>query len=121
MVLICVLAIMIAAILANHMGLVSAIEKTISRELPVVNCVRCLTFWATTIWLALTLEKPCLPIVIATALIAAYIATWLELAFGLLNKLYEKVYNKIFPEEQGDDAEEKSASAKDTEHKTSDL
>ena len=90
---------MIAAVLVNHLGLIEAIEKVARRELPVINCSRCLSFWSVLIWLCCTTVAAHrhLPVILATSTIAAFLAPWLELLFGLIGKLYEKIYKKTFP------------------------
>lgn len=118
-----VIAIMITAVIVNHMGLIEAIEKVINKKLPVLNCAMCLTFWSTLVWLSISRFKPYgwFVIVPAIASVAAYLVPWLELLFGLLSILYEKVYKKIFPEETNNDEQKKSACSKDSKRKTSDM
>ena len=89
----------VAAVLVNHLGLIDAIEKVARRELPIINCSRCLTFWSVIAWLCCTTPSAPrhIPVILATSTIAAFLAPWLELCFGLIGKLYEKIYEKTFP------------------------
>ena len=56
-----------------------------------------------------------IPVILATSTIAAFLAPWLELCFGLIGKLYEKIYEKTFPKA---DTSEASAGDTDTEDST---
>ena len=89
----------VAAVLVNHLGLIDAIEKVARRELPIINCSRCLTFWSVIAWLCCTTPSAPrhIPVILATSTIAAFLAPWLELLLGLIGKLYEKIYEKTFP------------------------
>lgn len=90
-------SIVFVAVTMNHLGLVGAVEKVIGREIPIVGCPKCLTFWVTagygcydiatygTIWA-----------VLAVAFAASYAAIWLELAEGYIDTLYLKCYGKIY-------------------------
>ena len=97
-----VVAVTVAAVLVNHMGLIEAIEGVIRHNLPIINCPRCLTFWAT---LAVLIASEWtsairhLPVIVATSFLAAYAAQWLELLFGIIDKQYDKIYQKTYPEE----------------------
>ena len=97
-----VVAVTLAAVLVNHMGLIEAIEGVIKHKLPVINCSRCLTFWATLAVLIAsewTAAIKHLPVIVATSFLAAYAAQWLELLFGIIDKQYDKIYEKTYPEE----------------------
>ena len=103
-----VAAVTLAAVLANHMGLIEAIEGVIKHKLPIINCSRCITFWAT---LAVLIASEWtsairhLPAIVATSFLAAYTATWLELLFGIIDKQYERIYKKTYPEAAKETAE----------------
>ena len=90
----------VAAVLVNHLGLIDAIEKVARRELPIINCSRCLTFWSVLVWLCFNTVAFTrhIPVILAASSIAAFLAPWLELLFGLIGKLYEKIYEKTFPQ-----------------------
>ena len=106
----------VAAVLVNHLGLIEAIEKVARRELPIINCSRCLTFWSVLAWMCVSMpSSQHIPVILATSTIAAFLAPWLELCFGLIGKLYEKIYEKTFPKA---DTSEASAGDTDTEDST---
>ena len=90
---------MLAAVLVNHLGLIDAIERVARRELPIINCSKCLSFWSVLVWLCFNMVAAHrhLPVILVTSTIAAFLAPWFELLFGLIGKLYEKIYEKTFP------------------------
>jgi hypothetical protein len=78
----------------NHLGLVKAIEETVGRDLPVVNCVKCSTFWVS---LAYTLAATHDVITsLAVSFLCSYLALWLELSEGYIDTLYLRIYDKIY-------------------------
>ena len=99
--------IVFACTTANHLGLVGAVIGVLfkkRRTLPVVSCPRCLTWWTTMAYgaiLAATDRYGCdLSDVIrwlAISFLASYLALWLELAEGGIDKLYDYIYGKIYP------------------------
>ena len=90
-------AIVFVCVTMNHLGLVKAIEDTIDRELRIVNCPKCLSYWGV---LAYTVITSCEPIPsLAISFLASYIAIWLELFEGFIDTLYQKLYDKIYPTE----------------------
>lgn len=103
-----VAAVTLAAVLANHMGLIETIEGIIRHKLPIINCSRCLTFWsvmAVLIASEWTSAIRHLPVIVATSFLAAYAAMWLELLFGIIDKQYERIYKKTYPESDKEAAE----------------
>ena len=44
--------IVFACVTANHLGLVKAIEDTFEKELPIINCVKCFSFWSVLVYMA---------------------------------------------------------------------
>ena len=104
-----VVLVMVVAVLANHMGLIEAIENIVHRKLLVLNCSKCLTFWLSII--CCSLESVQWTLALATSFTAAYTATWLELFFGFLSKQYEKIYYKIYPEAEAGTSAANSESA----------
>ena len=77
----------------NHLGLVGTIEGIIKRELPVVNCPKCLTCWSV---MAYQLVTNCNPLLsLAIALLGSYLAIWLELLMYAIDTLYNRIYGKI--------------------------
>ena len=89
--------IVFACVTVNHLGLIAAIKSVIKRNrLLVLDCPKCLTFWAT---LCYQLVTDChrLPQVLAISFLCAYLAIWLELAEGITDKLYDYIHGKIYP------------------------
>lgn len=100
------LFILFSCVAANHLGLVAAIEKAISRRLPVVNCPKCLSFWATLIYgcslccNSVAALPSAIPSVLAQSFLAAYAAIWLELIMFSIDTLYNSIYDKINKDNQ---------------------
>jgi hypothetical protein len=95
----------LVAVLANHMGLIEAIEGVIKHKLPIFNCSRCLTFWSVLCLLCCNNVAAKMTTIVATSFLAAYAATWLELLFGIIDKQYDKIYKKTYPEADKEAAE----------------
>ena len=104
------LMITFAAVAANHLGLVSAIERTVKHRLPIVDCPKCLSFWAVIGYGIVDTDSSLFTVhhsltLVAVALLAAWAAIWLELAMGFIDKLYLKAYEQIYPTEDSTDAD----------------
>ena len=91
----------------NHLGLIKAIEEKTDRELLILNCPKCSTFWATLVYQLLTLCNPISSL--AVSFLASYIAIWLELLEGFIDTLYLKLYEKIY----ADNTDDATASVRD--------
>jgi len=100
------LAILISCTLANHLGLVNAIEKVIKFKLKIINCVRCFTFWTSLLYLICTSTR--IFIASAIAFTLSYLAMWLELLYGYIDTKYNEYYYKIYPTEDTTGPEEES-------------
>lgn len=84
------LAVAVLMTLAQHMGLPEAIARVV---LQVARCAKCLTFWTCLMVLILL---GCNPLVAASlSLCAAYSTYWIGLAFIMLNKLYERLWQLL--------------------------
>lgn len=83
-----------ACVTANHLGLISAIERAIKVKLWVIDCPKCLTFWLTLTYQLIT-GRHQLAQVLAISFLSSYAAIWLELAEGYIDTLYLKLYEKI--------------------------
>ena len=105
MVIVDVAAVTLAAVLANHMGLIEAIEGVIMHKLPIINCSRCLTFWSVLCLLCCNNVAAKPTTIVATSFAASYAAMWLELLFGIIDKQYERIYEKTYPEADKEAAE----------------
>ena len=114
--------ILFSSVAANHLGLVAAVEGVIRHRLPILNCPKCLTFWATLTYgcfvccdsiAALPSVLPAvLPRLLAQSFLAAYLAIWLELLMFTIDTLYNRLYDKInkYHQEDGDEADTESDS-----------
>lgn len=91
--------IIIACTSVNHLGLVMAVEEIIHHRLPVVNCVKCLAFWSTLAYCLVCCDTiATLPFILALSFLAAYAAIWLELAMGIIDTLYNRIYDTLYKE-----------------------
>lgn len=85
--------VMLICTLANHMGLVSAIEERVGFKLLVLDCVKCSVFWTTLAAGVFSERAVLIPAVMA--FIYSYLALWLELLLCWVDSLYLKCYGKI--------------------------
>ncbi len=114
-------AIVFTCVTVNHLGLVSAIEGVTRKELPIVNCPRCLTFWSVLAYgLARLLTglsgdgipaalPSVLPRLLAISLLSSYLAIWLEFLEGYIDVIYLKAYEQVYPATDPADADEERA------------
>ena len=93
---------------ANHLGLVAAAEGIIKHRLHIINCPKCFTFWTVTTLCILGGWN--IIVAAAAALAAAYIAIWMTLAMGMIDKIYNNIYDTYF-------TEPKNKKNSDTNHK----
>ena len=77
----------------NHLGLIGKIESIIKRELPVIDCPKCLTCWSVMAYQLVTNSNPLLSL--AIALLCSYIVLWLNLIMYAIDTLYNRIYGKI--------------------------
>lgn len=85
--------VMLICTLANHMGLVSAIEERMGFKILVLDCVKCSVFW-TTLTAGLLSRQAVLTSAVM-AFVYSYLALWLELLLCQVDSLYLKCYEKI--------------------------
>ena len=97
--------IVFACTAANHLGLIQAVETVIHRRLPIVSCVKCLTFWAVLVYELWRVGFSDIPTVLAISFLFAWSAIWLDLFMGIIDKLYLKIYGKIYPTANAPDAD----------------
>lgn len=86
--------IVFACVTANHLGLVKAIEEAIDRELPVFNCVKCISFWSVLTYSLFVTHN--VITALAVSFLSGYMAIWLELVEGYIDKQYTWLYDKIY-------------------------
>lgn len=84
------LIVMVAAVLAHHLGLSDAVAGVASK---ILKCPKCLTFW--TVLVTLFILRCNLLITIGLSVVMAYLSAWLGLLLNLLNQLYDKIWQKI--------------------------
>ena len=110
-----VLMIVFSATAANHLGLVAAAESIVRHRLPVLNCPKCAAFWLvlaygfgceiyftathhfvnTNDMVAYLFEH--ILEMLAAAFLSAWSAIWFDLFMGIIDQLYIKLYDKIYP------------------------
>ena len=78
--------IVFACTAANHLGLIQAVETVIHRRLPIVSCVKCLTFWAVLVYELWRVGFSDIPTVLAISFLSAWSAIWLDLFMGIIDK-----------------------------------
>ena len=84
-----------SCVAANHLGLVAAIERVLKRSIPIVNCPKCFTFWA--ILFTTCLSGWNMMEALAVSFLSAYASLWLQLIFTFIDKIFNKLYDKIHP------------------------
>ena len=97
-----IVMLVLSATLANHLGLVEAVEGVLRHKIPVLNCSKCASFWVVLLCSLLSGQGPIASV--AVAFLCAYSAVWLELLFGYIDTLYNKLYESIYPKETDDKA-----------------
>ena len=95
---------------ANHIGPIPDIEAFLRRKLPVVGCIKCLTFWSVLVYglvccgtVAAAIEAA--PRLLAISFLCAWASIWLDLLMGIIDKLYIKVYDTFYPTTDTTDAD----------------
>ena len=97
-----VLMIVFSATAANHLGLVAAAEIVIRHRLPVLNCPKCAAFWSVIVYGVAVANSSLFTLhsslqILAAAFLSAWSAVWLDLLMGIIDQLYIKLYDKIYP------------------------
>jgi len=96
----------------NHLGLVEAFEKAIHYRIPIVNCIKCLTFWAVFGYgcYDIATYKSNIFTVLAISFLSAWASIWLDLFMGIIDHLYMKVYDSLYPTTDETDSDALGAS-----------
>lgn len=89
-----VVMITFSCVAANHLGLVGGMEKTLKHRLPILNCVKCFTFWVLLAYGCIIGEN--VFVMIATSFLFSWLAIWLDLGMGMVDHLYLKAYETIY-------------------------
>ena len=96
--------IVFSCVMIIHMGLVDAILDAFcveDKEIPVITCPRCLSFWSVLVFLILTRHNVILSV--AASFLASYCAIWYDLFLGQMDVLYENIYKRINECSKADD------------------
>ena len=122
-----VLMLVFSAVAANHLGLVAAAESVVHHRLPVLNCPKCAAFWLVLAYgfgyeICFTTTRHFVDVndmvayhfeyilkLIAVAFLSAWSAVWLDLLMGIIDQLYIKVYDTIYPATDTTDPDTKGA------------
>lgn len=81
---------------ANHLGLIQAIQTVAKcNQLPIVSCVKCFSFWAVLCYCLVGGSGVITSFSIS--FLCAWSAIWLDLFMGMIDYLYIKVYEQIYP------------------------
>lgn len=96
-----ILLLMLSCTLANHLGLVEAIEGVIRHKIPILNCSKCAGYWVVLIY-SIYIGRPLIASV-AVSFLCAYAAVWLELLCGYIDTLYNRYYEDIYTENTSGD------------------
>lgn len=91
-----ILLLVLSATLANHLGLIEAIEGVLHFKIPVLNCPKCCSFWLVLAYSLLRGQE--LVASVAVSFLSAYSAVWLELLCGYVDTLYNRLYENIYSE-----------------------
>nr|DAH42795.1 MAG TPA: RecR protein [Caudoviricetes sp.] len=89
MIVLIAIATMIAATLAQHLGLAEAIARIVDK---VASCPQCFTFWATMsalLYLGHDVYASAL-----SAIVVAYLSNWFVLLLLILQRKFTKLYEK---------------------------
>lgn len=90
-----VASVVFVCVTMNHLGLVGAIERLLGRRLPIINCVKCSTFWSVLAYGLWSVGFSDFPLTLATSFLASYVAIWLELLEAYIDTKYLKIYETI--------------------------
>ena len=92
-------SIVFISVTMNHLGLIGEIEHIYGHRLKIVDCPKCAAFWLTTVyglWGMKSFYGEILTL-LAVSFLASYSAIWLELIEGIIDNLYKKIYDTIYP------------------------
>lgn len=83
------LMVMVAAVVAQHLGLSDAVAKVSGK---VLRCPRCLSFW-TVLFVLTYLGNDVVPAV-GLSLAMAYLSEWVSIPLVMLNDLFDYLWQK---------------------------
>ena len=108
-------AIVFTCVTSIHLGLVKAIEEAAQRELRIVNCPKCFSFWSVLAYTIITSRNAITSL--AISFLCSYLALWLELIEGFIDSLYMKLYETIY----SDTTDNETSADADNGHSASSL
>ena len=82
--------VMAVATIATHLGLPQAIAEVVGK---ICECHKCLSFWST--FIILTVATGNIVVAALLSIIAAYLSGWFALVLIILNKLYDKLWERL--------------------------
>ena len=97
-----IVMLVLSATLANHLGLVEAVEGVIRHKIPILRCSKCASFWLVLVCSLLSGQPPIASG--AVSFLCAYAAVWLELGCGYIDTLYNRLYENLYTEEADNEA-----------------
>lgn len=95
--------ILFSCVAVNHLGLVATIEGIVKHRIPIINCPKCLTFWAVMAYGLLEIGFSNIPLVLAVGFLCSYLSKWLHLFFAYIDKLFDRFYDTIYSAEASSD------------------
>lgn len=101
-----ILLLVLSCTLANHLGLVDAIERETWSRIPIVNCPKCFSFWSVLLY-SLFVGRAVIASV-AVSFLCAYAALWIELLCGYIDTKYNRCYENLYTENTEADADTES-------------
>ena len=93
------------------MGLEAEIERVLSCRFRILSCPKCLTFWSVLLFGVITGHG--LVGTVAVSFLCSYAALWLTLLCDALTLLYNRLYETINQQTEGDTEDTAAASDKD--------
>lgn len=91
-----ILLLTLSCTLANHLGLVEAVEKVIKHKIPILNCSMCASFWC--VLLYSLFNGRAVIVSVAVSFLCAYSAVWLELLCGFVDVIHDEIYENLYAE-----------------------
>lgn len=108
-----------SCVLFIGMGLEAEVERILSCRFSILSCPKCLTFWSVMVFGVIAghglLET------IAVSFLSSYAALWLSLLCDELTTIYNKIYETINEQTDGDSEDSEAAGAEGTSAQDSEM
>ena len=85
------------------MGLTDAIKKVVRYDVPIIGCVKCLTFWCCIVYLVVIRTN--IIQAAAVSFLLAWCGVWLDLLMGFIDTQYIRFYEHIYDRQTAEAAE----------------